>query len=364
MDILATALPCLCGLLLLSTLPTAAWVRRHREGRIIRAAQPFFLYGMLASSATILLSAVVASLGACESSRAGSLAICVSFPALFACGHAMSVSLLWPKAQRMRRILARPILRKLRISRRAVLKTFALLMGANAVLVGSWMGTSSPMVPAAGGGCLFPCERCNAAFAVLLAVLNVAASGVVVATAWNAQKETVARRDFRECRTILNASLVSAAAAVSAGPVLFGTAGLPRLERAALQCLFASAVGMGLLLAIFAPKLWIFFCTGEARRALMFSARVPGAPRADYSRRLAVIRKAHGPSADPDAPARAPPRRPQRPGSMRRDGAGLPFLELFAGPDVGAEAPAPEAGQGDAAAAVAQGDGAGGNGAE
>lgn len=96
----------LMGVAMLAAVVSVVWVYRHREHRILRAAQPQFLYllsfGALVSASTILVISFDESLGWSQDMLSSA---CMAIPWLLSLGHIITYGALFTKTWRVNEVL-------------------------------------------------------------------------------------------------------------------------------------------------------------------------------------------------------------------------------------------------------------------
>lgn len=132
----------MCATIILTSITCFAWTFRRRERRVIKAAQPVFLF-ILASGALLMGSAII-PLGLQEPgvSHAGLDVACNLTPWLITVGFSLMFSALFAKEIRIAKLMLNKDIRRIKVTAVQVMKPALILVGANAIIMAVWMGVA------------------------------------------------------------------------------------------------------------------------------------------------------------------------------------------------------------------------------
>jgi len=127
----------MCTAIILTAFFFVGWTHKHRKRRVIKSAQPVFLY-ILAGGAFLMGLAIV-PLGIEEpASSLGLDAACMAIPWLVTVGFSLTFSALYAKTLRVNMILKRKDLRRVKVDASQVMRSAAILVCLNVVIMTLW----------------------------------------------------------------------------------------------------------------------------------------------------------------------------------------------------------------------------------
>jgi hypothetical protein len=130
------------GMIMMGALSTVVWVYIHREHRVLRAAQPHFLYVLAFGSAAVSASTIfVVSLDESHGWSEQQLSrACMAIPWLLSLGHIITYGALFCKRRRINKVLQ---FSRRKIDMKQVAWPFAVLAFLTLVIFSLWTALDS-----------------------------------------------------------------------------------------------------------------------------------------------------------------------------------------------------------------------------
>lgn len=257
----------LFGIVALTALGFLGWTIKFREMVVVKAAQPIFLFMVLAGVFLMGLTMIPLSFDDDgepneQSDREGTL-ICQAIPWSGFCGFTITFSALFAKTMRVNRLFhSKDAHRKTKVTHQEVMVPFALLLTANVGLLTLWT-IMDPLVytrqdlPGTDGwnrilATYGSCQSENVSYYLLpLAAVNV---GVLVLANWQAYVARHVMEEFTEAKYI-GLTMTSLLQATGMGvPILFVVRESP-VAFYLLLVFMIFVICMAVLVLIFVPKL-------------------------------------------------------------------------------------------------------------
>mmetsp|Transcript_52777 Transcript_52777/g.78650 ORF Transcript_52777/g.78650 Transcript_52777/m.78650 type:complete len:983 (+) Transcript_52777:73-3021(+) len=130
---------CICGFLLLLIVYCAVWTYRRRKTKVVRAAQPIFLYLLCAGTFLMTLALISESLTSFNLGDDGRDATCMVSLWLSTLGFEIAFSALFSKTIRINRIMAMGTrLKRVVVKPKDVMKLFFTLLSTNLTILITW----------------------------------------------------------------------------------------------------------------------------------------------------------------------------------------------------------------------------------
>lgn len=129
----------MCSIILFTSMFFLWWTYKHRQRRVIRSAQPVFLW-ILAGGA-LLMGLAIVPLGIEEPQASSQLALdvaCMSSVWLVTVGFSLTFSALYAKTLRINMIMKRKDLRRVKVEAGQVMRPAAMLVCLNAAIMTIW----------------------------------------------------------------------------------------------------------------------------------------------------------------------------------------------------------------------------------
>lgn len=131
----------LCGVIVILSVGFAAWTKKKEKIRVVKSAQPIFLYIIVMGALLMGFSIIPMSLDQGIVSTEGASAACISIPWLLACGFAMTFSALFTKTHRILTIMRNAAaFKRVKVTALDVAKPMIALLMTNVIILAVWTG--------------------------------------------------------------------------------------------------------------------------------------------------------------------------------------------------------------------------------
>ncbi|KAK1740311.1 GABA-B receptor-like protein [Skeletonema marinoi] len=131
----------LCGVIIVLSIGFTVWTKKKEKIRIVKAAQPIFLYIIAIGTLLMGCAVIPLSLDPGVVSMEGASIACVSVPWLLACGFSMTFSALFTKTHRILTIMRNAAaFKRVKVTALDVAKPMICLLLANIITLSVWTG--------------------------------------------------------------------------------------------------------------------------------------------------------------------------------------------------------------------------------